>query len=290
MPLDYLPLIDEITAPLPPMPVARLGTPPWEPIAVALERARVMILSSAGVHLRDDPPFEPTNDLTVRRIPAGVAPSALRPSHPSPIRRPGMLDVNVVHPYERLAELAASGEIGGVTDHHLSILGAIKTLVPVVEEMGPHVASEARESGADLVLLVPLCPACHQSVGILARAVERAGIPTMTLVGARDITALVRPPRAAFLDFPLGNSAGRPRDATGQRRICVSTLRLAAAATVPGEIVDLDERWPVEGWERHVVDAYRGEAEIVTRQRMSEFGADGSHLAAADVAAVEAMI
>ncbi len=290
MPIDYLPLVDEITAPLPPMPVVRLGTPPWRPLAVPLERARVMVLSSAGVHLRDDPPFAPTNDLTVRRLPASAPAASLRPSHPSPIRRPGMLDVNVVHPCERLAELAAEGEIGGVTEHHLSILGAIKTLVAVVEEMGPHVANEAREAGADLLLLVPLCPACHQSVGVLARAVERAGIPTVTLAGARDITARVRPPRAVFLDFPLGNSVGRPRDRAGQRRICTAALRAAAEASAPGEIVDLEEKWPVAGWEDHVVAAYRREADIVTSQRMSEFSPDGRHVAADDVAAVESMI
>lgn len=290
MPLAYLPLIDEITAPLPPMPVARLGTPPWRPLAVPLERARVMILSSAGVHERGDPPFAPTNDLDVRRIPSGAAPGSLRPSHPSPIRRPGMLDVNVVHPYERIAELAEQGVIGSASSYHLSILGAIKTLVPVVEEMGPRVAREATEEGADLLLLVPLCPACHQAVGILARAVERAGVPTVTLAGARDIVERVRPPRTAFLDFPLGNSAGRPRDRAGQRRICTAALCVAADATTPGEIVDLDERWPVQGWEAQVVAAYRDEAEIVRAQRRSEFDADGRHLAAEDVAAVETLV
>lgn len=290
MPLDYLDLINEITAPLPPMPVARLGTPPWTAFDMPLPKARVMIVNSAGVHLVHDAPFAATNDLDVRRLPANAAPASLRPSHPSPIRKPGLLDINVVYPYQRLAELVAEDVLGGVTPFHLSILGAIKTLVPVVKEMGPHVASEAREAGADLVLLVPLCPACHQAVGVLARAVEREGVPTVTVVGARDITALVRPPRAVFLDYPLGNCVGRPRDRTGQRRVCTDVLNAATTMRTPGEIVDLDYTWPRAGWEAQVAEQYRSEAAIVSRQRMSEFDENGEHLARRDVAIVERII
>jgi hypothetical protein len=171
--LSYIDLVNEVTAPLPPIPIARMTTPPWQPLAAPLDETTVMLVSSAGVHFRSDPPFVPVDDLSFRRIPADTDPTLLRPSHPSPIRRPGLIDLNVVHPAQRLAELAAQGVIGGLTDHHLAMLGAIKSLVPMVTEMGPAMAADAREAGAGLVMLVPLCPACHQAVGLLARVIER---------------------------------------------------------------------------------------------------------------------
>lgn len=79
------------------------------PLAVPLARARVTLLGSARVHLRDDPAFQPVNDFSFRRIPADTDPARLRPSHPKPMRRPRLRDVNVVFPYQRLAELAAEG-------------------------------------------------------------------------------------------------------------------------------------------------------------------------------------
>jgi hypothetical protein len=77
----------------------------------------VMLLGSAGVHLRADPPFQPVNDMNFRCIPAAIDPARLRPSHPTPMRRPGLRDVNVVFPYQRLADLATGGVIGGVTEY-----------------------------------------------------------------------------------------------------------------------------------------------------------------------------
>lgn len=301
MGVRYLDLVNEITAPLPPMPVARLGPPPLIPLARPLSDATVLIVNSAGVHLRSDPPFEFVDDLTCRRIPQSTDPSAVRPCHPSPIRRPGRQDVNVVHPYLRLAELATEGTIGRPSDFHLSTLGAIKQVSRIVTELGPAVAAEAKAAGADLVLVVPLCPACHQAMGILARVIEKAGIPTVSVTGARDITERVRPPRAAYLDFPLGYSLGRPGHPDEQRQIVRDVLALAEQDVEPGGIVDLPYRWPDQGWEEEIVAQYHDERDIVRQQRAKEFApvatfADdassaelGRHVALDEVRAVEHM-
>ncbi|MGH9104029.1 MAG: hypothetical protein ACRDYD_13770 [Acidimicrobiales bacterium] len=290
MAFRYLELVNEITAPMPPMPIARLGPPPLRPLTVPLAQARVLVVSSAGVHYRSDPPFAPVNDMRFRRLAHSAEPGELRPSHPSPIRRPGLVDINVVHPYQRLDDLAGAGVIAGPTSHHQSVLGAIKLLVPLVKELGPSMAADARDAGADVVLLVPLCPACHQAIGILARVIEAEGLATVTLSSCRDITESVRPPRAAFLDFPLGNSAGRPKHPEEQRRILTDALRLAEEATSPGEIVDLAYTWPERGWVDAMVQQYRAEAATVASQRSHELAPDGRNIAAEEVAAVEALL
>lgn len=156
MAIRYRDLMSEITRSLPPLPIAEMGPPVLTLLKKPLREARVMILTSAGVHLQDDPPFGSPNDMTFRRLPQAVQASRLRCSHPTPVRRPSEEDINVVYPYQRLAELAAEGFLGDVTEYHLSMLGAIKRLRDLVTEMAPRMAAEAKAAGADIVLHVPL--------------------------------------------------------------------------------------------------------------------------------------
>lgn len=60
------------------------------------------------------------------------------------------------------------------------------------------------------------------------------------------ITASVNPPRASFVDYPLGHTAGRPNDLDEQTEIVTAALRLLETATEPGQMVALPHRWPVE--------------------------------------------
>lgn len=55
--------------------------------------------------------------------------------------------------------------------------------------------------------------------------------------------AAVKPPRSAFINFPLGRQCGKPGDADLQTRILKDTLNILAAASNPGEIVDLQYEW-----------------------------------------------
>lgn len=57
---------------------------------------------------------------------------------------------------------------------------------------------------------------------------------------ALDITETVKPPRAVFLDFPLGHIAGRPQDPILQRKILVEALDAFNSITVPGSVKMLD--------------------------------------------------
>ncbi len=81
-------------------------------------------------------------------------------------------------------------------------------------------------------------------MGLVARVVEESGIPTVSVSTGRDITALVRPPRSVFVNFPMGNTFGRPRDREMQTRILRDALGLAATAPEPGVLVDLPYVWP----------------------------------------------
>ena len=64
-------------------------------------------------------------------------------------------------------------------------------------------------------------------MGLVARVVEAAGIPTVLVSTGRDLTAQVLPPRSAFVNFPMGNPFGRAGDTAMQRRILLDALHLA---------------------------------------------------------------
>ena len=86
-------------------------------------------------------------------------------------------------------------------------------------------------------------------MGLIAREIEGRGIPTISMSSAYSITAAVNPPRAVYLDFPLGHTAGKPHDAGLQRRILRDTLDALVDIDAPGTIRWLPYRWAEDdGW------------------------------------------
>ena len=84
---------------------------------------------------------------------------------------------------------------------------------------------------------------CHQSVGLLARHVEAVGISTLCMTSALDITQAVNPPRAAFLDYPLGHTTGKPHQPALQREILLEALAGFSDLTAPGSVKTLPFKW-----------------------------------------------
>ena len=74
---------------------------------------------------------------------------------------------------------------------------------------------------------------CHQSVGLIQSIIERAGIPTASVTLLKEITERVAPPRALFVDFPLGYPLGAPNDSMLQSRIILAMLALLREPVPP---------------------------------------------------------
>ena len=83
-------------------------------------------------------------------------------------------------------------------------------------------------------------------MGLIARAVEARGIPTVSLTSALSITASVNPPRAVHVDYPLGRTAGKPHDPTSQEAIARAAIDQIVRAEAPGAIRRLDLRWAAD--------------------------------------------
>ena len=80
-------------------------------------------------------------------------------------------------------------------------------------------------------------------MSLVARHVEAAGIPTVIMGCAKDIVEYCGVPRFMFSDFPLGNSAGRPKDLESQALTLELALRVLETAPGPRTTVQSPLRW-----------------------------------------------
>lgn len=133
---------------------------PWVTLSKPLAECRVALVSSAGLHLRDDKPFtrdDPGGESTYRVIPSDCDPAEVVQSHFSiGFDHTGIYrDLNVTFPVDRLRELAERGQIGGLSADFFSFMGALRDPSKVIEETGPEVARRLKADGVDVVLLTP---------------------------------------------------------------------------------------------------------------------------------------
>jgi D-proline reductase (dithiol) PrdB len=80
-------------------------------------------------------------------------------------------------------------------------------------------------------------------VGLVARAIEAKGIPTVALSITREITEKTPPPRALFVRFPFGHALGRVGNRDEQLTVLLLAFRLLFEAARPGTIRDAGLRW-----------------------------------------------
>jgi hypothetical protein len=94
-------------------------------------------------------------------------------------------------------------------------------------------------------------------VGLIARAIESVGIPTVTLSLAKDLTEAVGTPRAVFVKWPLGHPLGEPHNAAQQRTMIFTAFQVLQSAEVPGHIVEPAFRWRREQYSEPVWERLR---------------------------------
>ena len=137
-------------AAMPVIPKADWVTP------VPIEDATVAIVSTAGIHRRSDPPFS-LGAVDYRIIPGDADFGDLLLSHISANfdRSAYQQDPNISFPLDRLREMAAAGEIGGVASWHYSFMGAMSNPMNF-EAAGEEVGRLLAADGVDVALLIPV--------------------------------------------------------------------------------------------------------------------------------------
>ena len=136
------------------LPCPTYENKPWVTGPILAER-RLALISTAGLHRRDDRPFA-LGATDYRIIPANISSRDLVMSHVSiNFDRTGFQqDWNVVFPLDRLRELVQQKVIGSLADYHYSFMGASDPRQ--MEGTARSLAQIMKNDRVDAVLLVPV--------------------------------------------------------------------------------------------------------------------------------------
>ncbi|HJQ22391.1 MAG TPA: glycine/sarcosine/betaine reductase selenoprotein B family protein [Blastocatellia bacterium] len=130
---------------------------PFTPFDRELARATIAIVTAAGVHRKDQPPFniaDELGDLTFRVIGSDAQANDLMVTHHHYDHTDADRDINVVFPIDALRQLAAEGVIGSEAREHVGYMGYTMQLKRMYDETAPQIADEVdRRSRADAVVL-----------------------------------------------------------------------------------------------------------------------------------------
>lgn len=176
-------------------------------------------------------------------------------------------DQGTYFPLRAFQQLEGEGRIGRIAArfHGLPTNRSHRT---TLETDCVELTRRCQDDGVDVVVLVPNCPVCHQSVSLAARVLETAGIPTVIMGAARDIVEHVGVPRLLFNNLPLGNSAGLPGDPASQRQCAAMALDLLEAATASRTTVVSPLVWSGDpDWQSSYSNAARLSSEEIARRR-----------------------
>jgi hypothetical protein len=149
-------------------------------------------------------------------------------------------------PLPALRRAAAAGRIGAVAGRfHGAPTNRSQRVT--IETDAPEILAAVRADGADVAIIVPNCPVCHQTSALVARHLEANGIATVVMGCAKDIVEHAAVPRFLFSDFPLGNSAGKPHDIASRDQTLDMALRLLETASGPQTTMQSPLRWNADG-------------------------------------------
>jgi D-proline reductase (dithiol) PrdB len=137
------------------LPCATFETTPWVD-GPKLKEMRLAIVTTAGLHMRTDRPFQLDPNDFYRVIPGDVQASDLVMSHlaASFDRSAFQRDCNVVFPIDRLREMVNDGSMGSLADFHYSVSSAHRAedfKAPATE-----IAGYLKKDKVNAVLLLPV--------------------------------------------------------------------------------------------------------------------------------------
>jgi D-proline reductase (dithiol) PrdB len=139
------------------------GVIPWTRLAKPLNRTSFALITSAGISLKTQPPFDMERekkeatwgDPTYRAIPRGTTEKDIHVNHLHINTGYILQDMNVILPLARMAELEEEGVVGRLAPTSYSFYGfqfqgtgfLQSAIAPIAEKMG--------DEGVEAVLLTP---------------------------------------------------------------------------------------------------------------------------------------
>ena len=136
------------------------GDIPWAAPRKPLREAVLALVTTGGVHLRSDTPFDmtdPNGDPGFREFPANSPREFLTITHDYYDHRDAELDLELVFPARSLQELVKRGALGTLHPSAFGLMGHIDGhhLETLRQRTAPEIARRLTAAGVDYALLVP---------------------------------------------------------------------------------------------------------------------------------------
>jgi len=138
---------------------------PWTPVAKPLADSKLALLSTAGLSMRGDPPFDmdferrnPTRgDPSWRALRADASARTIEANHLHIDTGYVERDLDVALPLARARELVAEGRLGALAETHYSTMGFQGNDSSQLEnETAPAIAAAMQGEEVDLAILAPV--------------------------------------------------------------------------------------------------------------------------------------
>jgi D-proline reductase (dithiol) PrdB len=145
------------------IPEAFKGSIPWKPMEKPLGQVSFALVTSAGMSLKTDPPFDMERekreaiwgDPTYRAIPRETEERDIEVRHLHINTSYILQDMNVLLPLRRMAELEKEGMIGKLAPTSYSFYGFQWQGTNFLEEAIGPISERMRKEGVEAVLLTP---------------------------------------------------------------------------------------------------------------------------------------
>jgi len=136
------------------------GGIPWTRPAKPLREAKLALVTTSGIHHRDQPPFDmhdKDGDPSYRVLNGGTLFDDFKITQDYYDRSDAERDPNIILPLAPLRELVQQGTLGSLADRHYAFMGHIdgRHIRTLVETTAREVARRLKEDRVDLVLLTP---------------------------------------------------------------------------------------------------------------------------------------
>jgi D-proline reductase (dithiol) PrdB len=133
---------------------------PWTPMTKVLEKSKIAVVTTAGVHHKDQKPFnmkDREGDPSYRIIDLRKPLSSLMITHDYYDHADADRDINIVFPVERLKEFEKEGRIGAVADLNYGFMGHIlgRNIPTLINKNALEIAIRLKRDNVDIVLLTP---------------------------------------------------------------------------------------------------------------------------------------
>lgn len=139
------------------------GEIPWTPLKKPVSRTMFSLMTSAGINLKADPPFDMERekrepfwgDPTHREIPRDTSQDQIDANHLHVDTSFIKEDINVILPITRFAEFEREGLIGSLAPTCYSFYGYQHDFTVLMEITMPKVAAKMHDEGVEAIVLTP---------------------------------------------------------------------------------------------------------------------------------------